>query len=298
MEAGCKENLVVFQNMIMVMISEWSWPWSRNCHDQPTLIMGDVCDHWSSLERAQQCRDLSLKIAKPVHVEYQATALKTEPALWSDRPLKLDREPVLSQNNQFANPSHLTKTRSGSNFTTSSAHLGPQLQERSTLYFFARPNQSKFAKLSFSCNFEADGGKANKQSLNNDMTRRGRLTMSRVKTCDILCVAKEWQKVSAWVWWQLCWSVSCSTSSSVICNHRLERTNLRITTQSLGVRQSLLFPEIILIVFDPPHPNESQSSQSFPIWYQPRVTHFLSRRPKQFLNFKLGVMKQYSLKKL
>ena len=86
-----------------------------------------------------------------------------------------------------------------------------------------------------------------------------------------LCVAKEWQRVSAWVWWQLCWSVSCSTSSSVICNHRLERTNLRITTQSLGVRQSLLFPEIILIVFDPPHPNESQSSQSFPIWYQTRV---------------------------
>ena len=122
---GCKENLVVFQNMIMVMISEWSWPWSRNCHDQSTLIMGDVCDHWSSLERAQQCRDLSLKIAKPLHVEYQATALKTEPALWSEWLLKLDREPVLSQNNQFANPSHLTKSRSGSNFTTSSAHLGP-----------------------------------------------------------------------------------------------------------------------------------------------------------------------------
>ena len=257
--------------MIMVMISEWSWPWSRNYHDQHTLIMGDVCDHWSFLERAQQCRDLSLKIAKPLHVEYQATVLKTEPALWSEWLLKLDREPVLSQNNQLANPSHLTKSRSGSNFTTSSAHLGPQLQEWSTLYFFARPNQSKFAKLSFSCNFEADGGKANKQSLNNDMTRRGRLTMSRVKTCGILCVAKEWQRVSAWVWWQLCWSVSCSTSSSVICNHRLERTNLRITTQSLGVRQSLLFPEIILIVFDPPHPNESQSSQSFPIWYQTRV---------------------------
>ena len=140
---GCKENLVVFQNMIMVMISEWSWPWSRNYHDQHTLIMGDVCDHWSSLERAQQCRDLSLKIAKPLHVEYQATALKTEPALWSEWLLKLDREPVLSQNNQLANPSHLTKSRSGSNFTTSSAHLGPQLQERSTLYFFARPKQPK-----------------------------------------------------------------------------------------------------------------------------------------------------------
>ena len=128
--------------------------------------MGDVCDHWSSLERAQQCRDLSLKIAKPVHVEYQATALKTEPALWSDRLLKLDREPVLSENNQLANPSHLTKSRSGSNFTTSSAHLGPKLQERSTLYLLDQSNQSKFAKLSFSCNFEADGGKANKQSLN------------------------------------------------------------------------------------------------------------------------------------
>ena len=275
--------------MIMVMISEWSWPWSRNCHDQSTLIMGDVCDHWSSLERAQQCRDLSLKIAKPLHVEYQATALKTEPTLWSEWLLKLDREPVLSENNQFANPSHLTKSRSGS-ISRPVLRTLVRSCKRGQLFIslLDQSNQSKFAKLSFSCNFEADGGKANKQSLNNDMTRRGRLTMSRVKTCGILCVAKEWQRVSAWVWWQLCWSVSCSTSSSVICNHRLERTNLRITTQSLGVRQSLLFPEIILIVFDPPHPNESQSSQSFPIWYQTRVWPTFYQSDQTIFEFQNG----------
>jgi len=125
--------------MIMVI---WSWLWSENDHDQRTPIMGAVCCVWSLIRAQKQLRlNSQLQIAKACgnpSIAISERVLKPQPALWSSELILttgtfLWPDPVLRDNNQFW--IH-TKSRSGSNFRTSSDHLGEELQEKMETFLF------------------------------------------------------------------------------------------------------------------------------------------------------------------
>ena len=204
--------------MIMVI---WSWLWSENDHDQRTPIMGAVCCVWSLIRAQQQLRlNSQLQIAKACgnpSIAISERVLKPRPALWSSELILttgtfLWPDPVLRDNNQFW--IH-TKSRSGSNFRTSSDHTGEELQEKThflrknaNLHFLILEEKKRLNFVSRLLQlWSQDVKPATKQSLNKCATKTGRLRTSHVTCWSHVTTVwqEEWQvgafdKVGAWVW--------------------------------------------------------------------------------------------------
>ena len=196
--------------MIMVI---WSWLWSENDHDQRTPIMGAVCCVWSLIRAQQQLRlNSQLQIAKACgnpSIAISERVLKPRPALWSSELILttgtfLWPDPVLRDNNQFW--IH-TKSRSGSNFRTSSDHTGEELQEKT---HFLRKNanlhflfwrrkkvifcQQTVATLKPGC--EASNQAKPEQMCDKDRALEN-VTCDMLITCDN-CVTR---RVASWRFW-------------------------------------------------------------------------------------------------
>ena len=197
--------------MIMVI---WSWLWSENDHDQRTPIMGAVCCVWSLIRAQQQLRlNSQLQIAKACgnpSIAISERVLKPRPALWSSELILttgtfLWPDPVLRDNNQFW--IH-TKSRSGSNFRTSSDHTGEELQEKT---HFLRKNANlhflilEEKKVKFCQQTVATlkpGCEASNQAKPEQMCDKDR-ALENV-TCDMLITCDIWhvtRRVTSWRFW-------------------------------------------------------------------------------------------------